>query len=153
MSVVLRYWSLVDMSEGCYWCDPSFVGTLTHVILLEYVCWAHFAIDYTYAIYIGSLFLLVRMYRTACCHVIIFHTKMSLKIFNSMKRLRTKETPKSFINSNELEIMLEIPSTSGSNKFLILIWNLEFNHLSESLEGYPLLWYLKFPHISLGARM
>jgi hypothetical protein len=51
MSVVLRYWSLVDMSEGCYWCHPSSVGTLTHVNSLEYICWACFATDYIRHIY------------------------------------------------------------------------------------------------------
>jgi hypothetical protein len=56
MSVVPRYWSLVDMSEGCCWCHPSSVGTLTRVNSLEYVCWSRFATDYTYVIYIGNLF-------------------------------------------------------------------------------------------------
>jgi heme exporter protein D len=64
MSVILRYWSLVDMSECCCWCDPSSAGTLTHVNPLEYVCWARFATDCTYAIYIWQSFLLVRTVRS-----------------------------------------------------------------------------------------
>jgi hypothetical protein len=102
MSVVLRYWSLVDISKGCCWCDPSSTGTLTRIDLLEYVCWARFATDYTYAIYIGNLFLLVMTYRTACYYVIISTYclwKWVLRIFNSMKSYDQKKHPKSSINS------------------------------------------------------
>jgi hypothetical protein len=38
MSGVLRYWSMMDMSESCCCCDPSSAGTLTRVKSIEYVC-------------------------------------------------------------------------------------------------------------------
>jgi hypothetical protein len=47
----------------------------------------------------------------------------------------------------------KIPSTYDSNKSPVLIQNLEFNHLLESL-GSPLpLWYFEFPQFSLGFRL
>jgi hypothetical protein len=38
MSGVLRYWSMMDMSEDCCCRDPSSAGTLTRVKSIERVC-------------------------------------------------------------------------------------------------------------------
>jgi hypothetical protein len=81
MSVILWYWSLVDMNEGCCWCDLSSVGTLTYINSLEYVCWAHFTTDYTYAIYIGNLFFWWGSIglHVSWHHIIMLHTKINFE--------------------------------------------------------------------------
>jgi hypothetical protein len=38
MSGVLRYWSMMDMSEDCCCRDPSSAGTPAHVKSIEHVC-------------------------------------------------------------------------------------------------------------------
>jgi hypothetical protein len=103
MSVVLWYWSLVNMSEGCCWGDPCYAGILTHVDSLEYVCWSRLPLvlrtPYILTTFsfgeerIGLHVGMASYHHTA-------YKKMSSKIFNSTKRLWTKETLKSFINSN-----------------------------------------------------
>jgi hypothetical protein len=133
MSVVLRYWSLVDMSEGCCWCDPSSVGTLTCINSLEYVCWARFA--------------------TACHHGIISSyciQKWVLRILTQRKATTKRTTLSHPLTRLNRKSCPKIPSTSDSHKSPILIRNLEFKHLLKSI-GSPLPFgYFEFPPFSLG---
>jgi hypothetical protein len=165
---VFCYWSFVDMSgyfgTDPLWtwvkdydcCDPSSAGTLTRVNSLEYVCWACFATNYTYAIYIGNIFLLLRTYRTTCCHGIISSyciQKWVLRIFNLTKATTKRTTlshPLAWLNRKSCH---EIPLTFNSRKSLVLSQNLEFNHLLESLGSYLQLWYFEFPQFALGFRL
>jgi hypothetical protein len=68
-------------------------------------------------------------------------------MFNSMTKVMAKRNTLSHLlpQLNLKKSCLKLSSPSSSNKFLLLIKNLEFDHLLESL-GSPLaLWYCGSP--------
>jgi hypothetical protein len=93
---------------------------------------------------------------STCCHDIIYSyciKKWNLRTINSMKITAKRTILNRSLNWLNLKTSQKLPSTSDSHKSLILSQNLEFNHLSESLESPLPLWYFEFPHFSHGIRL
>ena len=73
-------------------------------------------------------------------------------MFNSLTKVMAKRNTLSHLlpQLNLKKSCLKLSSPSSSNKFLLLIKNLEFEHLLESL-GSPLpVYYLEYPQSPLG---
>jgi hypothetical protein len=82
----------------------------------------------------------------------MLHEETNLKINRLMKTYDQKSHSKSSLNRLYQSSCQNLLSTSDNHHFPILIRNLEFNHLSESL-GNPLqLLYSEFPQVSHGKR-
>jgi hypothetical protein len=109
---------------------------------------------YVRLLYLAT-FLLVRMDRTACYHNIIHPYCIKKRILKINCLMRTYDQKCHFqlsLNRLHLSSCQNLLSTFDSHKFLILIQNLGFNHLLESLRDPLPLWYSEFPRLSHGTR-